>query len=577
MKKIISLMLVVTIVLSLAIGVNAEDTYLVSVDEDITVLVNGEKITQNTEVSASDKIKLTVEDESIVAINIGGVYYPLGKTFKANADIDLTSAIFCTLGLNMVDGAQVRVGDVELSEEGKLDSTADSGLRFLATADYADTVIADANVEFGIKVTAEGSDTPVYIKADKFQDDKNTVFTAAITNLSESNYNRKYAACAYALVPLHDGTYLELTTATVVRSIYQVSVGILKNSSAELENSLPYTIDDAVREVLAAYVNQTGIRLSYSADGTISARTSGKGAYTGDLYFKVTSAVNGDGGTSVTITPMGDSDGFFNPVEIPTWWQDYIRINNNNSVAVNYISNAKLENGSLSFTFKLPSTVDYTFNQEDNVTIVKQVTADTITGIKGGEDVTYSLADTITIMGLAKSMDDIVPGCVIMVGTNSDGDVAAIELLASLGFPINPTLYESSFGIYTAADGSSKYQNIVTEMFSKSGTKITCHNLPDTTKTVYRFETTSSMCYRVGIAVDNGTPVITAKGNKISTYPSIFENTSLYHNYVYFRYNTESGKVKECVFYCVPKDLDFTGDGEYSEIFSLDDYRIIIQ
>lgn len=576
MKKLLSLILAVVMSFSLVVIANAEEGYQLTVPEGLSITVNGTVATGIVTVAGSDKIKI-VDEDSHVAISANGKYYDVNTVFYLTEDTDFTDAASLTLGLDMVEGAQVRVGQVELSEDGKIDATADSGLRFIATANYTDTVIADSNIEFGIKVMAEGNDTPVYVKAEKFQNDENSVFSAAITNLSESNYNRKYTACAYALIPLHDGTEKEVVTASVTRSIYQVSVGILKNSSAEAEGDLPYTIDDAVKSVLSAYINQTGIRLTYTSDGSMSARTTGKGAYTGDLFFDVASSVNEDGSTHVVITPYGTTDGFHNKVEIASWWQECVRINNNNTVATQYISDAKIENGVLSFTFTLPNTVEYTFDQEDNVTIVKSVTGECITGIKAGEEVTYSLADTITVMGLAESMEDIVPGCVIMVGYNSDGEVSAIELLASLGLPVDPEGFEADFGVYDASDGSTKYKNVVTEIYSKSGSRVTCQNLPDTTKTTYKFESSSSMCYRVGIAMDGDTAVITATGAKITTYPSIFGNTSKYHNYMYMRYNSETSLVKECVFYCVPKDLDFSGDGEYSDIFSLDDYVVIIE
>ncbi|MBQ8002625.1 MAG: hypothetical protein IJ297_04195 [Clostridia bacterium] len=576
MKKILTLILCGITLIS-ALTVFAAEAYAITISENLTIYVNGEKITQNTTVSATDKIKLESTDESAVVVGIDGVYYPLGKYFSVTDNADFASAALYTLGLEMVNGAQVRVGDVTLSADGKMDAEQDSGLRFIATANYSDTIISDNAVEFGIKVCAEGSDSTVYIEAEKFQNEDNTVFSAAITNLSEANYNRNYTASAYALVPMHDGTVAEFTSNTVTRSIYQVSVGILKNSSAESDDSLPYTIDDAVQAVLKAYVNQTGIRLTYSSDGTMSARTSGKGAYTGDLFFTVESSLNADGSTFVTVTPLNEADNFNTEVEIASWWKDYIRINNNNSVATKYIYDAKLENGVLSFTFRLPDTVAYSFDQEDNVTVVSEVTATYIKGFKAGSEVTYPLAETVTLMGLAQTMEDIVPGCVILTAENQAGDVAAIELLASLGLPINPAAYEADFGVYDASDGSSKYKNVVTEMYSKSGSKVTCHNLPDTTKTTYKFESSSSMCYRVGIAMNGEKPVITATGSKISTYPSIFESTAEYHNYLYLRYNSETGKVKECVFYCVPKELDFTGGGEYSDIFSLDDYVVIIK
>lgn len=577
MKKILSIALIFVMLLSVAVAVNAAEVYTMVASDEINITVNGTKVTGSVNVLSTDRVRIEVSDESVIVVNAEGVYYPVNKTFRLTGDTDFSEASLNFLGLSMVDGAQVRVGQIELSEEGKLDATADSGLRFLATADYSDTVIADENVEFGIKITAEGSEEAVYIEAEKFQNTDNSVFSAAITRLNTNNYNRRYTACAYALVPLMNGTTAEFTTDGITRSIYQVSVGILKNSSAEFNDDLPYTIDDAVKEVLGAYINQTGIRLTYSNDGTMSARETGNGAYTGDLFFDVSSRLNENGSTFVTVTPYGETEGFFNPVTIASWWQEYIRINNNNSVATKYISDAKLENGVVTFTFTLPDNVDYTFNQEDNVTIVSEVTKDYIKGFKAGAEVTYPLAETITVLGLAESMKEVVPGSVILEGYNKDGNVAAVELLASLGIPVNPDGFEADFGVYDASDGSSKYKNIVTEMYSKSGSKITAHNLPDTTKTTYKFESSNSMCYRVGIAMSSGTPQITVTGNKISTYPSIFEGTSTYHNYLYFRYDSETEKVKECVFYCVPKDLDFSGDGEYSDIFSLDDYVVIIK
>ena len=107
-----------------------------------------------------------------------------------------------------------------------------------------------------------------------------------------------------------------------------------------------------------------------------------------------------------------------------------------------------------------------------------------VKGFKAGEEVTYPLSETITVMGLAETMNDVVPGSVVMVGYNSQGKVTAVELLASIGMPVNPEILEDSYGVYDASDGSTKYKNVVTEMYSKSGSKITAQNLPDTTKTL---------------------------------------------------------------------------------------------
>ncbi len=576
MKKFVSLLLVVSMCLSLCVSVFAEEAYQITPSDLVKVFVNGKAVTQTTAVTATDKIKLTTELEGDV-IYSQGKYYDINTVFYLNDDADFTDAVALFSGLSMIEGAQVRVGNLQLENGGKINGDNDSGLRFLATANYTDTIILDANVEFGIKVIAEGSDIPVYVKADKFQNEDHTVFTAAITNLNESNYNRTYTACGYALVPLADNSVKEINTESVSRSIYQVSVGIMKNSSAEAEDNLPYTINEAVKNVLNAYISQTGIRLTYTADGSMAPRVTGNGAYTGDLFFDVESTLNDNGGTDVVITPLNEADGFGNSVEIPVWWQEYLRINNNKSVINDYISNVKLEDGVVSFTFTLPDTTAYTFNQEDNVTIVSEITSEYIKGFKAGEVVTYNLANTVTLLGLATTFTDIVPGSVILTGTNKNGDVAAIELLASLGMPVDPEVFEDSYGVYDAADGSTKYKNIVAKMSGKSAHILTCVVDNQETKVRYTFESIKTMCYRVGIAMSDGTPVISINSSGVYSTPNVFDDTSKYTHYVYLRYNSEKSKVVECVLYCVPKDLDFSGDGEYSDIFSLNDYYVVIE
>ncbi|MBR5535357.1 MAG: hypothetical protein IKU60_01780 [Clostridia bacterium] len=575
MKKILALMLAVMMLASVAVQVSAEESYQLTVPEGMNVTVNSAVVTGTVEVTESDKVEILADEEFVALMDVNSVYYDVNSEFTLTADADLTGALFVSLGLKMVDGAQVRVGDVELSEDGKVDATADSGLRFIATANYTDTVIADESVEFGIKVIAEASENPIYVKAEKFQRADKSVFSAAITKLAESNYNRKYTACAYALIPMHDGTVKEVVTGSVTRSIYQVSVGIMKNSSAEADSNLPYTIDEAVKNVLNAYVNQAGIRLTYK-DGNISARVSGKGAYTGDVYFDVQSTLNANGGTDVVIRPYSAREGFGNPITIEEWWQEYIRINNNNTEVVTYISNAELKDGVLSFTFTIPQEDEvYDFDEEGSVTVVSEVGDGYIKGFKNGAEVTYALANKVEPMGLAESMDEIVPGCVIMEGYNSKGQVGAVELLASIGMPVNPDVFTASYGVYDAVEGT-KYKNVVTKMTGKSGAKLTCQTPLDSAKVYYTAES-GAMAYRVGVAMSGDEPVISIRSSEIAKRkPSVFDDSSKFDHYIYLRYNTETSKVKECILYCVPKDLDFSGDGEYSDIFSLDSYRVIL-
>lgn len=319
-----------------------EDAGLVRVTEtgNATLTKNGSDVNGVAYVAAGDDVRLNASGAIVVGTDNG--YYMANENLNITEAVDFANTAPATLGLAMVSGAQVRIGSTELAADGKLDAQADSGLRFLATANYTDTVLADA--EFGIKVQAEASDKVAYVKAENFQKDDNSVFSAAITNLAESNYNRKYTACAYAKVTMADGTVKEFTTDSVTRSIYQVSAGIMKNGAADADDAA-YTVDGVVKNILNAYVNQTGIRLTYTADGI----TVEEGKYTGDVFFTVNCESDGDDGWNVTITP---DTSWGTPAEIASWWTDYVRFNNNNSVAKEYISGAAVsEDGVLTFNF----------------------------------------------------------------------------------------------------------------------------------------------------------------------------------------------------------------------------------
>ena len=229
----------------------------------------------------------------------------------------------------------------------------------------------------------------------------------------------------------------------------------------------------------------------------------------------------------------------------------------------------------------------YTFDQEDDVMIVSAISETEIKGFKAGVEATYALTDEVVVVGLSDKFEDVVPGSVVLIGTNKQGDCAAIELLASIGIPVNPESFSADYGIYNPSDGSTKYKNIVTEMYSKSGSKVTTYNLPDSTKTTYYFESGNVQCYRVGIAMNGETPVITYTNNKVSA-SGLFEKTSEYSHYMYLRLDTEKTKtitikvdgvdtqqevnvVTQCVFYCVPKNFNpGGGDDEYSPIFGLE-------
>ncbi len=231
----------------------------------------------------------------------------------------------------------------------------------------------------------------------------------------------------------------------------------------------------------------------------------------------------------------------------------------------------------------------YSFNQDDNVMIVSSISSEGIAGFKGGVETSYNMADSVTVLGISENISDVAPGSVVLIGTNTMGECAAIELLASIGIPVNQSNFEDDFGVYSPSDNSTRYKNIVAEMQSKSGRKITAYNPPDITKTTYLFESTATPCYRVGIAMNGDAPVISVTQKKVSD-TGVFQGTDKYHNYLYLRYDTSKtgsyttggqtvytdGVITECVFFCVPKDFNpGKGDDEYSDIFNLEPIIII--
>ena len=246
------------------------------------------------------------------------------------------------LGVDMVNGAQVRIGE-GVDENGNF--LGGSGLRFITVVNASDTLaslaLSDESMEMGVKITAEGSTAELYVPAEKWQND-GEVFTTALTNLNVSNYNRNYTAVPYIkCIDGIDGTELEYTNAPVTRSIYYVSAGLLtkgydtegdsngavtdgsyadKDGNETDYSSMPQILVD----VLNAYVNKTGVRLTLS-DSALTARTEGNGAYTGEAFFTVGETTLEDGKYTVTLTAEGESK-----IDVNLFNQ-YVRINNNNS------------------------------------------------------------------------------------------------------------------------------------------------------------------------------------------------------------------------------------------------------
>jgi hypothetical protein len=282
----------------------------------------------------------TAEKKTVMRASVGnanaiddGIYFPVA------------------LGADMVDGAQVRIGE-GVTETGEVNTG--SGLRFITVVNASDTLasyaLGNSEMKMGVKITAEGStdDKAVYIPAEKWQTDGG-VFTTALTNLAVSNYNRNFTAVPYIRCVDADGKEVEFTNAPVTRSIYFVAAGLLKNGydtdgdeddSNGVETDKDYADNDGdetsyeempriLVNVLNAYVNQTGVRLTLSDNtetATLTARTGeSKGAYTGEAFFTVGNTTYADGKYTVILTAVGQAKINVN------LFNEYVRINNNNS------------------------------------------------------------------------------------------------------------------------------------------------------------------------------------------------------------------------------------------------------
>ena len=316
------------------------DAKVVETSGALNVTKNGTALKNNESfvVTENDSIRFYSADENVVAFTDGE------KVYKVETAVNCSEGYYtpATLGVKTLNGAQVRIGE-GVDEEGKITGT-ESGLRFITQIDKADSLATVDGAEMGVKITAEGSDAVVDIPAKLWQ--SGDVFTSAITNLAESNYNRKFTATPYVTVDSQT-FYGE----GVTRSIYQVAAGLLvKDSTDNTEYDENVMASKILYNVLNAYVNQTGIRLSVSSEGLTAYTGTGTSAYSGDCFFEVIGAETiAENVYTITIKPVGEK------TIIAPYWQEYIRINNNNSKIKSFTSLTENEDGSVTITFDYAS------------------------------------------------------------------------------------------------------------------------------------------------------------------------------------------------------------------------------
>lgn len=219
----------------------------------------------------------------------------------------------------------------------------------------------------------------------------------------------------------------------------------------------------------------------------------------------------------------------------------------------------------------------YFFDEEDEVFIVSAISDDSIAGFKNDVSVTYQLSDSVKVLGLSDKLSDVTLGSTVLIGLDIHGNCAAIELLATAGVPFSSSTYESHYGFHSPSDGGEKYTNIVTKMFSRNpgGSKITFYqfnedgSIQESNKTA-TFEQ-GALYRRVYLSKsESGDITVSVKSALPNQSTNLVESTVNYHNYLYLRYNTQTGKIAQCVVYCVPKNTNpgAGGDG-WTDIFGL--------
>ncbi len=282
---------------------------------------NGSQMNGFCYVSDSDDVRMQLEGAYAIGSD-SGYYFP-NERIAFNENTDVTNTMALGFGLTMLNGAQVRFGG-GLDSEGNVGDG--NGLRFIVSVDRNDTLAGLDDAEIGVVFSAEDSGNTIDVVTQKWQNDY--TFTTALTNIAVGNYNRKYTAKPY--VRIGDKTF---TGEGVTRSIYEVASGLLVRGSTDNTVYPDDAMNQMLYDVLNAYVNQVGIRLSFTdnadfTDWELRARETGKGAYTGDAFFEVGETLVDGKVYSVTLTPLG------NKTKIKTegdYWNKYVRINNNNS------------------------------------------------------------------------------------------------------------------------------------------------------------------------------------------------------------------------------------------------------
>ena len=209
---------------------------------------------------------------------------------------------------------------------------------------------------------------------------------------------------------------------------------------------------------------------------------------------------------------------------------------------------------------------EFVYDQSMGVVIVTSITETELKGYQNGKEVSFSLSGDVAVEGYADSLDKVLPGYIVLPALNDEGVCGKIDVMMTLAlaekvsegklyYVTDPKSISDKLGVNSPSDGSEKYRNIVFEYVkdSLSAKDASLKVKNGTDQDVYEFESASSPIYRVTLSGSTDATNVTVDSSTVSGESlfkyrknslSIFDT---YFNYLFLRYNTETGKVTEAI------------------------------
>ena len=236
-----------------------------------------------------------------------------------------------------------------------------------------------------------------------------------------------------------------------------------------------------------------------------------------------------------------------------------------------------------------PDDPKFVYDQSMGVVIVSSVSETELKGYQNGAEVSFKLSDEIGVVGYADSLDNVLPGYIVLPALNDEGICGEIDVMMTLAlagrtndkgkpyYVTDPLSVSDKFGSHKPSDGSEEYINIVAEYVkdSLSVEDLSLKVNDGTDEVTYTFDSASSPIRRITLKNSKGITNVTLDNSTVSG-KSLFRLSKLgsyyyYYNYLFLRYNTKTGRVTEAVLMCPHTSFgETTQDPDYSPWYRLE-------